>query len=272
MKRSRAHHDQKKKASKIMTVDTKNKGLWGGELIVFDSLESTNKWVLDPANDCQHGDIIYARTQTCGRGRFHRNWHTPKNTCLTISIVICPGSESLHPNPLITQHTAIAIRNLLDTYKIKAMLKWPNDVFVNSQKIAGILAEHSTTSNRIALGIGLNVNIKKEDFKDIHLRQPATSMNIETGIHYDIDTICLALSSEIKTEFADMKHPKDNSLQEKWQSHDYLTGKNIRIETAKDYVDGRYSGMDKEGRITLTDDNRKLHSFWSGDVSTRELS
>ncbi|MCK5849556.1 MAG: hypothetical protein KAH23_01480, partial [Kiritimatiellae bacterium] len=87
-----------------MHEEIKDKGLWGGRLIIFESLPSTNKWVLDPANDCRHGDIIYARAQTCGRGRFHRDWHTPGNTCLTISIVIRHETPDALPYPLLTQY------------------------------------------------------------------------------------------------------------------------------------------------------------------------
>ena len=78
------HPTGNKKQPKIV----ENAGLWGGRLLIFDSLPSTNQWALDNIGRCRNGDVIRAITQIAGRGRFQREWLSPVNRCLTISVVI----------------------------------------------------------------------------------------------------------------------------------------------------------------------------------------
>ena len=70
-------------------------GLWGGDLLRFQTLPSTNQWALDHGEDLRHGDVILAVRQTAGRGRFTRKWHSPGNRCLTFSFLIVPAVYSL---------------------------------------------------------------------------------------------------------------------------------------------------------------------------------
>ncbi len=125
--------------------------------------------------------------QTSGKGRFQREWISPKNQCLTISVILDPDRSTHDIRCALTQIAALAIRTTFKEFSIDATLKWPNDVLINNKKAAGILAE--SISGTIILGMGLNVNMPKDSFKDVDFIFPATSMQAETEETYDIEKI-----------------------------------------------------------------------------------
>lgn len=242
-------------------------GLWRKRLLVFESLPSTNRWIMENSADCSNGDIIVALDQTSGRGRFDRTWTTPPGKCLTLSAVILPERENDPLLPCLCQAAALAVRQTIAKYNLPAMVKWPNDVIVNGKKTAGILAERDPSSGTVALGIGLNVNISIEEFSAINLLQPATSMSIEAGNTFDIDNIRTNLINALEHLIDDLWLNGLQNILKTWSEHDFLAVREIIVQTTDSQVVGRYYGLDKEARLVLADKNGKLHSFWSGDVS-----
>ena len=256
------HPTGNKKQPKIV----ENAGLWGGRLLIFDSLPSTNQWALDNIGRCRNGDVIRAITQIAGRGRFQREWLSPVNRCLTISVVIMPDVHEDHVISTITQTAALAIRSALEKYSINALVKWPNDVLVNGRKIAGILAETEPASGAVILGIGLNINLTAEDLAGVNLMQPATSMAMEKERLFDIEDVCVGLLLKLQ-ETIDAARECATFLVDTWQHYDCLAEKRIQVETGQDIICGRYAGLDENGRLRLIDDSGMEHLFWSGDVS-----
>ncbi|MFC1497160.1 biotin--[acetyl-CoA-carboxylase] ligase [Verrucomicrobiota bacterium] len=242
--------------------NTRN-GLWGGRLMIFESLPSTNQWALENIADCRHGDVIRAIHQTAGKGRFLREWITPENTCLTITIVLKPQSADESLATAVMQMAACAVRATLEKFKITALLKWPNDVVVNGRKTAGILAENDPANHCIVLGIGMNVNLTEHDLGNIQLLQPATSMAIEKEQAFDIEQVCSELLNEFETLY------NKSSCLKIWGEHDFLTGKSIEVQTTDNIITGQYNGIDDQGRLCLTDSSGKKHEFWSGDITLR---
>lgn len=243
------------------------KGLWGGRLITFESLPSTNQWALNNIGSCLNGDVVRAIVQTTGRGRFERKWLAPANRCLTISVVIMSDVHADHVISTITQTAALAIRSTLEKYSINSLVKWPNDVLVKGKKIAGILAEGEQQSGAVILGIGLNVNLTEEDLAEVDLLQPATSMAMEKGRNFDIDQVCPELLSELEKTIDVAAQEGTSFLVETWKRYDSLMRKRIEVQTHQGAVSGKYTGLDESGRLRLIDDLGHEHFFWSGDVT-----
>ena len=127
----------------------------------FAKLDSTNLHALANIHDLSDGDVIQALVQTDGHGRLNRRWlsDVPGNLC--VSLVLKPSQASPADLPLanISQLLALSVCRALDARGARATLKWPNDVLVGGNKIAGLLAETVTRFGSVGLVLGLGVNL-----------------------------------------------------------------------------------------------------------------
>src|SRR5690625_1775078 len=123
---------------------------------------STNADVADAARaGAAEGLTIVADHQQAGRGRLDRSWHTPAGTALTVSFLLRPAEVPAARWPWLPLVTGVAVVDAVATVAdgVSAGLKWPNDVVVNGDKLAGILLERVVTAQGPAavIGVGLNV-------------------------------------------------------------------------------------------------------------------
>ena len=133
----------------------------------LEQTPSTNTWAKEHADTLRHGDIVVTHCQSAGRGQRGNSWEAEPGKNLTFSLFLEPHLISPANQFLISEIVAIAVVNAVrralaeavDSHRVK--VKWPNDIYVDNHKIAGILIEHSLQSGKIAYtiaGIGLNVN------------------------------------------------------------------------------------------------------------------
>lgn len=163
-------------------------------LINLTETPSTNTWLKENCATLPHGTVAITHNQTAGRGQRGNSWEAEPGKNLTFSILLHP--DALHPAQqfVISEIVSLAIvddlrRRLapeIDGNRIK--IKWPNDIYVDDRKIAGILIEHSICSTAIQhtiAGIGLNVN-------QMEFRSDApnpTSMAILARHEFNLDTL-----------------------------------------------------------------------------------
>ena len=150
---------------------------------LLDEAASTN----DVASDGRYtdGDIVIALSQTAGRGQRGNSWLSEKGKNLTFSIVLEPEQLEAEKQFQLSKAVTLALAATLDRYGLEARVKWPNDIYISSRKIAGILIENNISGAWIArsvVGIGLNVN---QVAFDPALPNP-TSVIAETGCQEDI--------------------------------------------------------------------------------------
>ncbi len=252
----------------IATIEN-GAGLLGGRRFLYPALPSTNRYCLDhlPTGCFQHGDVVWTERQTAGVGRFGRPWLSVPGQCLTFSVILEPGRMTQVPSEFPGQLAAVALRDMLNSYGIPALLKWPNDVYCCDAKIAGILIESRSDAPVRVLGIGLNVNLDASDFAGTPLTQPATSMRMLTGQRHDIRAALDRLLVSLSCVMENTSGAPDNVLTE-WRRSDYLTGKRIVLQTPSGPVDGTYDGMDETGRLILQHDDGATSYHWAGDVTT----
>ncbi|MCE9614978.1 MAG: biotin--[acetyl-CoA-carboxylase] ligase [Lentisphaerae bacterium] len=249
------------------TVAAPGQGLWGGRLLTFESLPSTNQWALDHAADARHGDIIRAVQQTAGRGRFNRQWLSPGGRELTLSVCLhLPGATGqtmgwLGPAVALAIHTAVA------THGITAKVKWPNDVLVGRRKLAGILCERDLRTSMVVVGMGLNVNLKPDAMNHLAAPQPVTSMHMETGRELEPELVLQALRAALERFLPLAMGGACAGLQQAWAEHDGLSGQRVRLTTTSGEVEGDYAGLTPEGYLRLRVAAGTERVFLSGDVT-----
>lgn len=160
----------------------------GRDIRVFRETTSTNDSTERLARDgVAEGVVVFAESQTKGRGRLGRRWSSPAGKGLWFSILLRP---KISPQAVtqITIASAVSLRRAIKNVTgLTPEIKWPNDLLLNGLKIAGILTELSSEPDAIKhviLGIGVDVNLTSEDFPE-ELRTVATSLRIVARRQFD---------------------------------------------------------------------------------------
>lgn len=142
---------------------------WSKDSIVhLLEVDSTNRYVRDEAaalwqnRGISDFAVVTAGHQTAGRGQRGNTWNSNAGENLLFSILLRPG-ETLEVSKqfLLSQAVALSIHDAMKCYGIDTLLKWPNDIYAGSRKLAGILLELDYSGafvEQAIIGIGLNVN------------------------------------------------------------------------------------------------------------------
>ena len=222
----------------------------GRMLLRFEKVTSTMDVAKNLVNKFfPEGTVVIANVQTKGRGRRNRSWCSPRGG-LWCSIIL--GEKALYgiqPQCLLLI-AALSIVETLKKYGVTANVKWPNDVYVNDKKIAGILAETIITKNKIKnmiLGIGVNLNneltCKEAKGKSISLSQlTGKKVNIENFLKEMLEKINTNLEKAKKETF---------SIINEINSVFYLKNKKIRITQNKKTIEGRCKGITSQCELII---------------------
>ena len=186
-----------------------------------------------------HGTLVTADEQSAGRGRQGRVWTAPPRSAVLMSLVLRELDERL---PLAA---AVAVSEALP---LPAEIKWPNDVWIDGRKAAGILVEGRPQEGWAVLGIGLNVLVERDEFPP-ELRNTATSLSIE-GATASVDDILTAVVERLDHW---LDAPPESVL-EAWRSRDALQGKPIRWSGGE----GRATGIDDSGALLVDTRNGRI--------------
>lgn len=176
----------------------------GKRIIELPSCHSTNDEVFEMirAGESSEGDVLIAKEQLKGRGQKGNVWETESGKNLTVSYLLEPYFLRPEYQFELTVVSSLAIVSFLKDKGIKASIKWPNDIYVDKQKIAGVLIENKIKGTKLSysvVGIGLNVNQKS--FK----LASAISMNMLTGENYSLMELLLELSKFIQQYYLELK-------------------------------------------------------------------
>ena len=171
---------------------------------VVDAAPSTNALVATRARDgAAEGLVVVAEHQTAGRGRLDRTWSTPDRAALTLSVLLRPHLE---PGawPWLPLLTGVAVVRALREVGADAALKWPNDVLVGEEKVAGLLAERvdTPTGPAAVLGIGLNVSTTRAELPVAS----ATSLAL-AGVVVDRTALLAGLLASLRREYDAWRAP-----------------------------------------------------------------
>jgi len=132
----------------------------------FDTVNSTNDLLLKWAESTStpNGSVIWASSQLKGRGQHGREWKSVPGESLTFSMFIRRDNMSIKEQFIFNKAISVALLKSLQVISPNFKIKWPNDIYLNRKKIAGILIENSIKGNFIdysVVGIGINVNHRK---------------------------------------------------------------------------------------------------------------
>ncbi|MBI1871489.1 MAG: biotin--[acetyl-CoA-carboxylase] ligase [Chlamydiae bacterium] len=246
----------------------------GRKIYYYDRVSSTNDVAdrLAEEGACE-GTVVVAEYQEKGRGRMGRSWQSPHGKNILFSVVLRPRLDPSFVS-LITIMSSVAVTRVLEGFGFNALIKWPNDVYIDGKKIAGILTEMKCEQDQIKhliLGMGLNVNMEESDFSD-DLAPIAKSLALVSKIKLDRKDILRKLLCELEsTYFLVVKGCYDQVLAE-WSRRSFLVGKWVEVIVGDKKEEGVVLGTDSKGALLLRNENGFIASVMSGDVSLRAKS
>ncbi len=260
-----------------LIINALKQSMFSGKLMFYDRVESTNDLAKAMALEgAENGTVIIAEEQTSGRGRMGRKWLSPPSSNLLFSLLLRPD---LYTEKVFTLTMLLALSTVeaVETQTgVNAMIKWPNDIYVQDRKLAGILTEFSVTGNRlnhVILGIGINVNWDPEEATDSHMLYPATSLMREAGHTVSREFLLINILSAYETHYMDVSRNGPARVQELWNKRSMLTGRNVSVEISNnEVINGTAIGIDEKGALLVSDINGQTHTILNGDVHIKNVT
>lgn len=240
------------------------------QYLYFRETDSTNNQARRLASDgFPEGTVVVAETQTAGKGRRGREWYSPRNQGIYVSIILRPvlPLNEISRIPLMAAvATAEALQHELN---LNPAIKWPNDILINNRKIVGILSEAVADMDGvqyIVMGIGININNKLEDFP-ADLRTPATSVLIEQD--RPISRIRLLQQLLLRLEYHYNLLLSGNFILtlEKARSLSLVFGQKVKLDSGNEVVSGQALDINENGYLLVRDENGTIHTVMSGEIS-----
>lgn len=242
----------------------------GRDIRVFEQTTSTNDVAEKLARDgVKEGVVVFAESQTRGRGRLGRHWVSPARKGLWFSVLLRPALRPQAATQL-TVVSATALRRAIALQTgLEARIKWPNDIVVGSRKVAGILTELSAELDQVkhlVLGIGVDVNFNPSDFPP-DLRHLATSLKAELGRPVPRATLAVTILAELDADYRRLANGDFASLADEWQSHCVTLGHQVVIRTGPREIRGRAEALGPEGALLVRTEHGHLEPVVGGDVT-----
>jgi len=208
---------------------------------------------------CPTNTVIIAKHQHCGRGRMQRQWQSIHGG-LYMTWVIRPQLNAQQCFAYTFAAALAIVHSLEQMFNITAKVKWPNDVLVDSQKIAGILTETQFENNQFAylnIGIGMNVNnhIETDSFRAISI-----SDIVQTQV--DLDLVIQMLCKNLTNQFTNIC--VDHVLKS-WRKHNCTLGKNVRIILIDRTIEGQAENINQEGALIIRHGDDQMDTVHYGD-------
>lgn len=207
-----------------------------------------------------HGTLVTARAQTAGRGRQGRTWSAPAGAALLVSFVVRITGEAAAVLPLAA---AVAVSEACGRCApVNCAIKWPNDVWIDGRKVAGILLEGRPQEGWAVLGIGVNVTVRSADLPE-ELRETATSL-LEAGGEraraLTVEAVLAATTAAL--ERWSVADPADVAAA--WDARDALRGRPVRWDGGR----GVAEGIDRSsGALVVSGPDGRRVDLHAGEVA-----
>ncbi|MGQ9688381.1 MAG: biotin--[acetyl-CoA-carboxylase] ligase [Desulfobaccales bacterium] len=213
------------------------------------------------------GTLVVAETQTAGRGRVGRHWHSPPGMGIYASLLLRPPLPPLEL-PQITLATAVSmVRALRRSVGVTPGIKWPNDLILNGKKLGGILTEMETDSDQMRyLVVGLGLNVNTPEFPP-ELADTATSLFLEKGRPFSRLPILRAWLEEfevIHERFLARGFPE---ILAEWKQHSVTLGKVVAVRQGMRQIEGLALEVADDGALLLETALGEMVKVTSGEIT-----
>ena len=226
----------------------------GRRVIELESVDSTNSYAIEclKTDLLPEGTLILAQHQKAGRGQRGNTWLSEAGKNITCSFIFYPSFLAIEKQFMLTKVVSLALHDLLyDLLKSGSIkIKWPNDLYVGSNKIGGVLIENSLKQNTIntsIIGIGLNVN--QENFGSA--TGNATSLKIISGKEFELKEVVEKLCSRLEARYLQLRSGKNENIDSDYLNLLYRNNEWNHYLIADKKMEGKIIGTTAHGKLKL---------------------
>jgi len=258
--------------SPIQLLDEKKilAGLDQGQLAVIPVIDSTNQYLLDRMTTLQSGDACVAEYQQAGRGRRGRQWFSPFGANLYLSMYwrLEQGPLAAMGLSLVIGIVTAEVLQALGATEVK--VKWPNDLYLNDRKLAGILVELTGKAGdaaNIVIGTGINLAMRSPDTSVVN--QGWINLQ-EAGVAIDRNTLAASLVNKMRESLQLFEREGLAPFIERWSRLDNFLDRPVKLLIGDREIPGIARGIDQQGGLVLEQDGVRK-SWVGGEISLRPL-
>lgn len=238
-----------------------------GEILWFDRTESTNTTAKAMAlSGAPEGTLVLAESQTAGRGRKGRSWHSPTRDGLYASLVLRPRLLLAQAGRIPILASLAAADALTSLGLSSVRVKWPNDVLLGGKKVAGVLTELGAEMDSVdymVVGLGMNVNMRRFPRR---LQGSATSLLLETGGRFLRYTVLVQYLTRFQTYYGRYAEGIHGDILERWRDLAGVIGRGVFVEAEGSRPGGTVQDLDEDGALIVQSRDGVRVRVSSGDV------
>ncbi|WP_312606515.1 bifunctional biotin--[acetyl-CoA-carboxylase] ligase/biotin operon repressor BirA [Kosakonia cowanii] len=239
-----------------------------GSVAVLPVIDSTNQYLLDRLAGLQSGDACVAEYQQAGRGRRGRKWVSPFGANLYISMY-----WRLEQGPAAAIGLSLVIgivmtEVLRDLGADQVRVKWPNDLYLNDRKLAGILVELTGKTGdaaQIVIGAGVNLAMRNAQAGDIN--QGWINLQ-EAGVRIDRNVLAARLITELRSALHCFEQEGLTPFLSRWEVLDNFINRPVKLIIGEKEIFGISRGIDSQGALLLEQDGA-VKPWVGGEISLR---
>ncbi len=240
---------------RINIAQTNSKPPIGHLFLELDQTHSTNTHAMNQIQSklAEHGNAYFAHQQTAGKGRQGKVWQTEPNANIILSVVLDASKLKITQSFAISMMAALAVKDLLSQYIPQNIsIKWPNDVYYNDSKAAGILIENKLQGSKwqwCVIGIGININ--QTNF-DKNLLNP-TSLACITQKKYNTLTLAKELCSFLETRYQQLITGNLQNIIADYNQHLYKRGQLVKLKKNNIAFSCTIQSVNLQGKLQVSD-------------------
>ncbi|VEC66978.1 bifunctional protein [includes: biotin operon repressor; biotin-[acetyl-CoA-carboxylase]synthetase] [Escherichia coli] len=224
----------------------------GGSVAVLPVIDSTNQYLLDRIGELKSGDACIAEYQQAGRGRRGRKWFSPFGANLYLSMFwrLEQGPAAAIGLSLVIGIVMAEVLRKLGADKVR--VKWPNDLYLQDRKLAGILVELTgKTGDAAQIVIGAGINMAMRRVEESVVNQGWITLQ-EAGINLDRNTLAAMLIRELRAALELFEQEGLAPYLSRWEKLDNFINRPVKLIIGDKEIFGISRGIDKQGLYYLS--------------------
>lgn len=236
-------------------------------LTILQEVDSTNNYAnrLIMTDSAEDGAVVLAHYQKKGKGQSGNHWESEAGKNILASVILFPTFLPADQQFYLSKVTSLALLDFFKPEINNISIKWPNDIYVENNKIAGILIENSVKGNFMNTSIlGMGININQHQFS-AGIPNPVSLKQI-TGKSYDIEKLLHHLLKHLFNWYEKLKQHQLQEIDDKYLLNLYRLNQWSRFKKEEQVFEARIFGIDEIGRLLLEDRKGFHHSFMFKEV------
>lgn len=256
----------------LLNNDTIKQYVKGSNIIVEPVIDSTNQYMLERISHLSSGDTCLAEYQSAGRGRRGRQWISPFGCNLYLSMYwkLDQGPAAAVGLSLVVGIIIAETLNKLSKGKVK--VKWPNDLYLNDKKVAGILVELTGKTGdaaHIIIGIGINIGMGKNNVENKEaINQEWASLADEIE-NVERNALSANIINALKEALILFEKEGLSPFIERWFELDNFLGRFVKLLIGDEIITGLEKGINQQGALLLQQENGVIIPYIGGEISLR---